>query len=367
MRLLTFILLILVVAAVSVSGYLFFTQQQAPVTNPVTETIPTVADLYTERSGNTFLLADNTLRRGRSFFTTARTLFEQSISEAQTIEQAAHIKYKIALTYTHEDPKKAIVLMKELVENQQYPPQQKAYALQHMFRMYAYIHYDSALIPEIFSGDPYSSFFNPDDIPLSFKNFHQYTVSFGSAPISEAALAIWYARELNNDSIVLSETLKAEYLSKTKQLLTSIDAYTQGNAEDINNKDLLPITRSIKADIYANLALANVDDYRNKYGDEYVAVIAQSVVDNAAGSAPRQKYAYFSLLMNDSAEWERARPLFDELIDNIDVYSGMKKVYIDASKDLNTRKAEFVFVANKYQKFKDLLIGLGWKESDFTP
>ncbi len=366
LTILTYILLFITLISIVAGGVFFFKQKWDTGAPQTSQEYTRLGDLYTERSGNTFLMAENSLRKGLSFFSTARTLFEQSLGEASTPEQTAHIQYKIALTYTYEEPKKAIALMKELVANQEYPPGQKAYALQHMYRMYANLLHDSSLIPVIFEGDPYSSFYTPDDTGLSFKKFHQYTLSFAHVPISDTALAIWYAKQIPKLENADEAALKEEYLLEITQLLAFADDYAEKDKDTTNNKELLPQTRANKANIYANLARANIEDYRTKYGDEYVAVITQATAEGSTNSSARHAYAYFSLLMGDAKEWERARPLFDELIENIDTYPGMKKVYIDASKNLNTRKAEFVFMAKKYQKFKDLLIKLGWKEADFT-
>ncbi|MBX9906732.1 hypothetical protein K2X96_02440 [Patescibacteria group bacterium] len=324
-----------------------------------------IEELYSERQGSTFLIA-NTAFNARLYNPDSRPLLEQSLLEATSPIQEAHIKYKIALTYTYENPTRAVELMKEIAANATYPSQQKAYALQHIFRMYSSLVSGQIPLAKIFEGDPYQSFYTQGDTPLSLKKFHEYTLSFGESPISTAELAIWYADEVANNAD-LSQSEKENYVVLAKEFIATSEKYVDEKSEVMNDKELIPKTLVTLASAYGFLAQANIEPYRSNYGDMFIRAITVSDLGNTYQSnGARDAYAYFSLSLKDEAEWARAQVLFDELIDNIDSFGTMKAVYMRRQLNPSDYRDRTVFVANEYSKFKDFLITLGWTEEDFA-
>lgn len=377
MRNAIYILLILIFVATTVIGYVLVERSKTvPPVAGVQETpdgkngqqaeSDSLSALYMERPGNAFMIGDNFLRQGPAYHAQARPFFEEALASALSPEQGAHIEYKLALTYTYDDPVESIRRMKALVANPSYPDQEKAYALQHVYRTYRNFAIDPALLPVIFEGDPYSGFYVENDIGLSFRKFHEYATSFGRVPISDASVAKWYASELAFKSAVReNETLAAEYQRNIEERLGYVEKYIEKNQNVINNSDLIPQTLILSADISGFLAISGIEDQKNLYADKYEAAIAANK-GAEFDSVPRQGFAFISLFLNDTEGWNRARPLFDELIDNIDEYEGMKRAYLTyRDTPASSQARSIIFVANRYQKFKDMLLSIGWQQSDF--
>lgn len=357
-----YIALLVLLGATGIGGYFLLQQQLARQAEE--EKVDELGELYVEESGNDFLLGDALLQKERSSFPLARPFFEKALTTAKTVEEEAHIKYKIALTYTYEDPAKSIRLMKELAAQQAYPGIQKAYALQHAYRIYANLVIDPELLPVLFEGEPYQGFYVATNTALSLKNYHEYTTLFARVPISDTSIALWYAQEIKENPDLTPE-VRSVYLSRVKERIKYADEYVAANADHRNNHALLPRTLINKATAYGLLAEAGVEEYASLYGDAFIEAIKMSDRENQDRSAPRHRYAYYALALNDTREWERARPYFDEIINNIDAHSGMRNAYVLYKDNAFNKKAEAVFMAEQYPPFKALLLTLGWTEDDF--
>jgi tetratricopeptide (TPR) repeat protein len=147
-------------------------------------------------------------------------VLEDALDEVNSFEQEAQVKYKIALAVDKTgDEIKAINLMKEIVANPDYPNLIKAYAVEYIARIEFSGHQDG-VYEEMFKGDPYQSFLDPNDSNLSYRRMFDYASSFYPLSLSEARSAYWYAERINHIQNSEPDTPeRAETIKKIKDII----------------------------------------------------------------------------------------------------------------------------------------------------
>jgi hypothetical protein len=302
----------------------------------------------------------SSLERGE--MSTARSFFDKSLTEqsdALSIEQKAHIEYLTALTYVNDDPIKSIELMKELVANPDYPSQQKAYAIQHlytMWRMYT-TNMNKEAFDTIMSGTPYSSFLVEGDQLSSMANLNEFAVSLGSAPYSEIELAAHNASQLSNEN--LSSNQKTSYLLDIIATIDSVESYLIRNENIKPNAALKPRITQGLSKVYGILARLNEEPFLSEFPRRFEEAISSNPSD-AQRLIIGMDYAWTAGLVGDDEMKKDSQAMLSSLILEPEKYPAL--VYWFVSRDDKTEDQENMleFLIDSNSDFKSMLETVGY-------
>lgn len=327
----------------------------------------TTSALYTEQRYNSFATAENLLRTGGTeAMSSARSFYELALKEVTSIEQEAHIKYKIGITYTYENPEVAVKKMKEIVDNPAYPNLQKAYAVQHMFAMHNHYLHDPDFPEVLFTGEPYSNWYIGGDLRYAFKELSEFGTQFAHVPYLDLDVAKWYSYQMISPDIQNDPVKYEEYLSIVEERLIFVDLWLVENENTRDGADLLVNTVYNKAVVQANLALAG----ERKYGEQLQESVRKSLEISAVqmSEAPQSFiFATYALKLEDKVLWEIVRPYLDKVIDNIYDYKGFKTALDLKQRGLFGGRDDVLLIAQQYPKFKEMLIAdTAWTATDFV-
>ena len=350
-------LILLVIIIYSVFFLDLFNSRQAADLN-----VPNSA-LYIPGEGNVFLAGEGLLQEGEENFADARAFFEQSLEQAGTPEDEAHVLYKIAFTYTYENPEESIARMKAIAADERYPDQQRAYAVQHLYSIYKHHLNDITLDTVIFSGEPYASFYAEGDLDLAFRKLSEYGISFGVAPYLHADIGKWHSTQME---ALDDEAAYEEHKRVAEEQLVILDDFIANQANSRNEKDMLERAIVDRTEIIGNLAIAGLTEHQLEYARAFVKSFDHLTSQHLRG-LQTYHFAHFALRQNDDAGFLLVKPHLEELVTNIDSYSSLKETLIMQGQGQVSGKETTVFIAQKYPPFKDMLLRIGgWQDADFA-
>lgn len=331
------------------------------------------ADLYNQTEESPFAAAENLLRNGPDGYEAARRFYEIALEEATSVEQRAHIEYKIALTYTNIDNHKVIELMQDIARNSTYPELQRAYAVQYLFVLYAIKAHDPTLLEKIFSGDQFSDLWDEESLDISMRNLAQFGLQFDYVPHLSLVEAQTYAVELiEGDEEIPPEDFDSFVNRIEPAIALALDHMDQisGGA----NSDQIPKILSRTAIVTGYLNVAGVEGYDEKYIDALERFYSMTDYYDVRDWQPdfidqgsAYNLAYLAARAENSRAFQINKTYLDTVIQNPDQFTGVRTT-IEKQKDgAFSGKTRPSYLAAYYAPFKAYLLENGWSEADILP
>ncbi|HVM73617.1 MAG TPA: hypothetical protein VMU13_01925 [Candidatus Paceibacterota bacterium] len=354
-------------------AYAFYAVSIGVLSNPFSR-----SQDYSTITPTQFLLQNNT-----SFATGYQDLHsgdfsngKQALSEAlnQVTDSTQKYIVEFNLVYADEqlgDYSDAISLDKDIVANTSNWPIMQAYALQEL----GTIHYDNlqdnSITKEIFTGDPYSSFYSATSSPeKAYENLDAYAASIYPLGIVESRLAMAYVGELRDDLHYATSTLQgAAKVNQIKQAVRAANAYIDSVKDD-------PVASIDTSTVYAyngaalaDLAVAGAADPQQAEDAFKSAIQFTAARGLPPGESTNVMYAVFLQSMYGKsriADIDQVLAPFSS--------SSPTSTKPAAQNFLISVRADpleifwhkpIIKLANIDPSFKDYLISIGWQASDF--
>lgn len=330
------------------------------------DVVPALNRLYSN-DGSTvaskFATARSIEEQGRAYADSARAVYETVKEEdGLSANEQANVDYRIALTYVHSDPEKAINEFKKIIDNDDYPDQQKAYAAQRMLVIWHFNRsvYEIDILPIIFAGNPYSDLLVEEDLNQSLINLAEFSLTFGSAPYSESRLAASKASQfVDGSDVEVREALLVEILEH----FDSIDAYFERNRNVPTNASQEPWVRVNTADTMGQLAYAGVEDSIEDFASEYERAIGLNL-DSPLEASLGFRYAWFAAAVENKdggRSWASSQPYLARSLEIVDEHPGVIS-WLISRKDIPespSRKMALI-LREKSPEFDAYLTANGW-------
>jgi len=219
----TFIATILIVLVVAVGAYFWISMEKEKAANQLqnqngaVSTQPTSPEAY----NNDYQIGMNSREVGD--YVSAAQAFESAIvsatNEADTAE--AYRRAGVANFLTNDTTKQidGIRQLKSSIDTADRDTR-KAVAIADLASLVCGSGCNQQIFEEVFSGEPYSQFYHPDDMSRSITDLYEWSISI--APVASALVraSTWYADQLLLNADNLSEAQRAEYISTLESHLT---------------------------------------------------------------------------------------------------------------------------------------------------
>jgi hypothetical protein len=293
----------------------------------------------------------------------------QSITEPS---DAATVDLAIAqMTAQTGNKIQAVQLYKELIANPSYvgSPIARATAVTRMGELY-YASLDRTITNEIFKDEPYKSFFNPEDIGISYRHLFEYSVFIHSLPMAELSIANWYAAHV----LALSTEVKPDN-EGIKNDMAIINSKLALAEEDIAlyEKDpyaqvIIPSVLLQKALILSRLSFAGLgspEAAEAAYKAAFAADDAYLSTTRGSDAFIRYRYARF---LERTYQQKRAAEVIQTLAPLYTDESYKTSSIVTFFKNARTAgatKEYMLSLAAIDPGFKAYLISLGWTAADF--
>lgn len=368
-------LIVLLIGAIIFTGLHLFKQTTTTGQSSDLQTLNdgSLNSLYSseEKEGNSFAAAEEMLRQGPDGYSAARAFYEAALAEATSIEQKAHIDYKIGLTYTNIDGNStAIEHMKRIALTEEYPGQQRAYAVQYLFLLYAIKAHDPAVIEKIFSGDTFEDLWNEESLDITMRSFSQFGLEFGYVPHLSLVEAQTYAKEL----FLLDKEADAEEFESYVNRVEAAIPLAYDHMDFISggaNSDQIPKILSRAVIVTGYLNAAGVPGYDQKFVaaldrfyslEDYYEVSGWQPDFLDQGSA--YNFAYLAAHAENEQAFTIVKSYLDTVIQNPVQYSGVRKTVTSQKDGAFSGKERPSYLAAYYEPFKQYLLENGWSETD---
>lgn len=317
----------------------------------------------------------------------AKRNYEQSLTLAESHEEEAQIKFRLATTEERLDPVAAIPLYKEIIANENYPDAHRAYAAERLASMY-YINNRhllsreefEAIRNETFKDEPYRSMAEGADTALAYRRLFEYASSFHPLAISQSFIALWYADAIL--AVRQGETEPPEgydeqtYLDKITQAISNTETDISRTKNDRNSNNLILHATYRLARSTVKLALAGLADPEDVQL-AYLRVLnvhdgLKILYPEIVGWDGFIRVDYLKYLLQVYPDGEKGdtvamlmQPLHLYWNQTYSRHADFSDFIANEHEDRHGAKWALVTYANTDPDFKVLLIDLGWEESDF--
>jgi hypothetical protein len=297
----------------------------------------------------------------------AKALYESALGNVASVEEEAAIKYRIAILETTDNPTRSIGLYKEIIADESISTLRRAYSAQRLAMLFS-TNSSSSLSLVLFSGDPYSSFISGADTTLALRRLDEYAISIYPLALSSLRSALWYVNTLIDlKRAGLTEELeakKSEYLPLIEERLTNAEQDIERTRLD--SKDaatLIPDALHYKALIYARLSALGYD---YDYDEAMKFALGASLATNNTINTASVKFGYGAhLLIYETGREQEAFALMEEVVNNLNAYPSFKRSWTAEKNNVLGRKNYYIDIAERWPKYKETLLSLGWTEEDF--
>lgn len=363
-RIITVIVWTLGIALLAAIAFLIESAIHHPASDPtidVSKLSPEAQERLALAQDRTFQQAEVLLARGDD--EAAADLYKELLTTATTTFGVGRLRYRLALAETNLNPESAIRNLQLVVADTEVENLQRAYAAQRLGLMF-YRNSDEKLLPLIFSGEPYESFYVEGDSFLALRRLFEYASTIAHPlALSELRAAILYLRELEDvKGTPKYNELVSQYIPLVEQKLANADVDIE-RTRTTDAASLIPEALYLKATVYARLQRLGYDyDYDTAFKD---AITNAQLRGPYADGQARVGYA-LALQMSGADRMADIKVVLAPVINDIEGYTGWKRAFTNERTNVLELKAALVAIANGYPEFKNLLISLGWQETDFN-
>lgn len=299
--------------------------------------------------------------------------YQKALAEARDQSQAAQIRVNIAVTNeklgNYAD---AISGFKKVAADESYYAVARAYAVQEMGLMYyIFTNARDVIFAETFKDAPYVSFkADSNSVNMAYTKLFEYAASFYPLSPSEARIAYGYANEIVTTLKGATTTPQAKaYLTTITQSLRAADAGIERMKTVPEESPLIPETLIRQGTTLA--LLSSVGMATPEQAEPYfkAGVAYSTTLGNNPGSFNAFNYAAFL------AEYYGAKRSTDiqtlllpfRVGNNAQIYANVPIFFLSARTDPAFAKSrkQLIAMGRLDASFKNYLISLGWKDSDF--
>ena len=317
-----------------------------------------------------FATAQSYLNKGD--YISAKQYYEKALATAQDTTQELQIQFYIASVEEFaNDYTDAIVLFKQIAANSGNWKNVKAYAIQELANIHYHNVTNQAITAEIFSDEPYSSFYLSTSSPeIAYRKLLEYVTTVYPLGFSEAYTAYWNTRDLENGLYGATTTPQAVALvSEINRELVFADADVSSLKDNsISDQTVLQIL-SREGIVLGHLALLGVVSPERAENIFKENIQLASVIGNPPGSAVEFYYASFLANLYGKVRIPDINQLLSAYIvgNSKNVDSSMRGIFIDARTDPNqqTTRSTLIKLGQLDSSFETYLISLGWQATDF--
>ncbi len=372
-------LVVVLVAAVGVAALWYVLKQKQPRIQYSTEN--SVYSVLVKES-LAFLEAEQYMQSGN--FEAARAKYVEALDSARDPVQVSQITYKIAAAdELAGDYVNAIKGFKAVVINPGTTNVFRSYAVMKLgaiFNTYGFGANLDAIIAETFKGEPYASFYDKNDIALSYRRIYEYSSSFYPLAISELRIADWHANFIRAQRNASIDEL-IPHVEIILQKLESAETDVRRIEKDTNELSLLTEIYTRRGEVIAKLASLATragEPFATNARDKGVtlevaeeaykrALDLRTVLGTDRGQDGMERFLYASFLERYLKGREQdIRAILAPLYER-DVYASASiGSFFKSQRGSDTwMNTSLQGMATIDPKFKQLLMRLGWTRSDF--
>ncbi len=320
-------------------------------------------------SNEKFQLGDRAFKEGN--FAEASQYYAQAVETASSKTEEGHYKYLASIT--NPDIATAIRGYKDIAANPDYDKVEKAYALQRL-ALRGWRTASSTVDMLVFSDYPYITFYEKDNRGLSYRKLFEYASSFYPLHISEFWIGGWYADRLLR--ISQQETLTTEdqksIVELTKVVKTKLkngnDHLAILRASPAHYQVSIPEATILKAELLSSARRSGDLSFEDP-GPVFEEAMRPFPTDPTVEIRARIFYSYYLHKTLKSKAIDQARILLAPLYENFEQYRP-SLLFIALAKDEsafgNRLHKRLVDLSEIDPKFKQMLVNLGWKTTNFV-
>jgi tetratricopeptide (TPR) repeat protein len=311
-------------------------------------------------------------RMGVRDYIEAEKLYRSALEKARDPKEYGQILYKVGTAlYAQGKYLDAVDVFKEVATLPEYEKIGRAYAVMQLGQIYSQTN-DDLIWSQIVSTEPFASL-NVGSRQASLVALYKYSATLYPLAISELRVAHGLAQEVNRLShrstrTEADEKKLNEYLQEITLRTSRADADIERTQDDKNANGLIPSALLRKAMIFSELAFAG-------YIEHSVAIDAFEKAQNAwiasggNDSFLRLRYAEYLLTLDSELYKTNIQQLLQPIVVLKDGHTGNPPILVSL-KNLRGKPQEELSktvrtLALEYSDFRELLLTVGWKESDF--
>jgi len=343
----------------------FYIQNQSVNTSPsVTNDVEENMSFYNNLlKKNTNFESAEQLFSARKY-TESITEYTRALESTTDIKEEGQIKYKLALAHEYNNqPIEAIVNYKEVVANESYARQLRAYAVQRMIGM-LYSYNTQEVRDEIYKGEPYESFI-VERRSLTDKKLVEYGSLIQPLGVLELRLAGWYVDDyirlssLNSTDAVVQNEIQS-LKSLIQQKIINADAYIVAISNDPQQRNYLPEVLRRKAMILGDLYIAGDSDFSDPE-EAFRKAIQASIISVGDEATTKFRYAVFLGKMYGEERSDEIKALLSDFYETSRYAQTSVVRMIRSEKDGGAgSKVGILLLAEIDSRFGEYLKTLGW-------
>jgi len=352
-----FFLIAAVMGLLVVFGFLFWKQDQITSENKY--------DALLAKNAS-FAEAEKARQKGN--FYDALQKYEQSKAVASSEYEEGEIAIRIAIIKGRQaNFAEAIGDFKSIIQNSNYPPKMRAYAVRGILHLVSSTQ-DPSLSSIIFDGPPFDVLFVSDDLRLSYRHVAEYGSSLYPLAGTELQISSWYAKQLPKSS---NPTSTDEQVMQYKKIIKSKIASADQDIERIKKQNAyfqveVPTLLTSRAISVASMELSG-DPSLGTLEEAFSAALQAYRQSESPYSDGYARFYYAAYLVKKYGDTKKVQvvQIIAPLYQNQAYKKSQIILYLTNAK-FDAEKSEYASsLAMLDPNFKAFLKSLGWTENDF--
>ncbi len=290
-----------------------------------------------------------------------------------SVDNEGFIKYRLARAiWRAGDPIEALRAYKEIISSSKYSNLQRAYVVDGMQEIAS----ESPTLDiqkEIFSGEPYASFFDPkESVELAYRKLAEYAVSFYPIAPAQLRIATWYANAVADMKNGKSPSSPQEIRQAREKAISHMASANADIARIMNNPTFfasrVPLLYDGQAGIASTLYFAKeplLEDSSLLFEKALAFTLPNGLyTEDYALQKDFISFRYASFLAK--AYGKERVPQIKELLERIYMKDGALKPHVasffQANYSLSNNVHEQIeLVATLDPRFKEAIANIGWE------
>lgn len=357
----TWSILVISIIALVVVAFFVTVRFQAPSAQEFT-----TVDNYSATLVNNPSFSEGMALYKQGAYDPALARFDAALSQATNDTERGLIAFRIALTKEQMgDYQGSIENLHDIIINPEYSRMARAYAAQEIALM-LYKWSDMTIVTPAFSREPLKSMYVPGDVALSIRKVLDFSSGLYPLANTELRIADWYAWEIFNKRVTAEQA--NAYKSIIRQKLAAADEDIARIRQLPNEVNAIPTALTRKAVVIAKMQ-ASGDTSFGDYDDAFRQALNVHALSGPKGGDGylRFYYAFYIATIDGSIRTADIHTLMSPIYESSEyVGSSAENFFKTERTNLLSVKSSLVLIASHDSGFKKYLMGLGWRESDFT-
>lgn len=305
-------------------------------------------------------------------YSTAIEQFQAALTTAKDPQQALGVQVRLADAYASSGRyKDAISVFQDLAQDTRYSAGIRAYVVYRMAALYD-TYRDAQITEAIFAAPPFHDLAVKGDTSLSYRHLYEYSTQLSPNAYGDMGVANWYASRA-----VIAHTNPGSAASSTSEYLAQVHAWLAKSRKDPDWSDS-PFWSRLDG-LFLSLKNAVVVERLSLAGDtvagdpetlfKQLLEKAQLYPQRSFEADVRLQFAYFLYLMHGTQRTSDIvtilAPLYSAGRDVTNDHAARVFLANAATKKDIGNRTTIIAIANIDPDFKQYLVSLGWKASDF--